>query len=95
MQFPSPRFIEEVLYDETILTIRGLYVDPSFTLSQAKGIFKTSRARLPPANATFRLMWFLGRKHYNSRGYIRFDFPVHESLYADNAWNRSGWSKIF
>jgi len=83
MQFPSPEFIKEVLDDETVLAIRGRYVDPTFALSQAKNISKSSRAQFPPTNANFRLTWFLGRKCYNSHANIRFDFTVQESLYTD------------
>ena len=92
--------MEEAFHAETILALRGRYVDRFFALSQAKAIFKAGQARPPPANATFRLAWFLGKKHYSNRGYIRFNFPVQEPFYADNAWDRpqliedllaSGW----
>ena len=73
--------MEEAFHAETILALRGCYVDPFFALSQVKAIFKAGRAQLPPANATFRLMGFLGKKHYNNRAYIRFNFPVQETLY--------------
>jgi len=54
--------MEEAFHAETILALWDRYVDPFFALSQAKAIFKAGRAQLPPANATFRLVWFLGKK---------------------------------
>jgi len=80
--------MEEAFHAETILALWDRYVAPFFALSQAKAIFKAGRAQLPPANATFRLVWFLGKKHYNNCAYIRFNFPVQEPLYPDNAWDR-------
>jgi len=53
--------MEEALHTKTILAFRGHYVDPFFALSQAKAIFKAGRTQSPPANATFRLVWFLGK----------------------------------
>ena len=53
--------MEEAFHAETILALRGRYVDRFFALSQAKAIFKAGQARPPPANATFRLAWFLGK----------------------------------
>jgi len=57
--------MEEVLRDETILALRhhgqGRQLDPVSALPQAEDIFNDSGALLPPDNATFRLIWFLGR----------------------------------
>ena len=79
--------IENAFYNETILALWGL--DPRFALEQARAIFDASRAPLPPANAAFRLVWFLGkRRPYHTRSYIRFNFPPPEPLRDDNAWDR-------
>ena len=81
--------IENAFNNETILALWGCRRDPRFALDQAKAIFNASRAPLPPANATFRLVWFLGiRQPYHNRSYIRFNFPPLEPLRGDNAWDR-------
>jgi len=54
--------MEKACHAETNLALRGRYVDPSFALAQAKAIFKAGQAQLPLANATFLLVWFLGKK---------------------------------
>jgi len=53
--------MEEAFHAKTILALQGRYVDPFFALPQAKAIFKAGRAQRPPANNTFRLVWFLGK----------------------------------
>jgi len=68
--------MEEVLHDETILALRrhgqGRQLDPVSALPQAEDIFNDSGALLPPDNATFRLIWFLGRDQwYYHEFYIR------------------------
>jgi len=81
---------EEIFQDETILVLQGRYLDPISALRQAEDIFDYSGALLPPDNASFRLAWFLGRRHqYHNRTYIRFEYSVPDQLYAHVAWDRS------
>jgi len=81
--------IENAFYNETILALWGRRMDPRFAPEKARAIFYVGRAPLPPANATFRLVWFLGkRRPYHNQAYIRFNLPLPEPLRCDNAWDR-------
>jgi len=83
-------FIEEVLRNETILALQGRRLDPISTLREAEDIFDYSGAILPPDNAAFRLVWFLGRElQYHNRVYIRYEYPAPDPLHAHVAWDRS------
>jgi len=83
-------FTEAVLRNETILALQGRQHDPISALRQAENIFDYSGALLPPNNAVFRLVWFLGRDlQYHNRVYIRHEYPVPDSVHAHVAWDRS------
>jgi len=65
---------EEIFQGETIFALNGWYLDPISALEQAEDIFDYSGALLPPDNAPFLLVWFIGREQqYHSRIYIRFE----------------------
>jgi len=85
---------EEIFQDETVLALsrhgQGRRLDPVSALHQAEDIFNDSGALLPPENATFRLVWFLGRdRWYYNEVYIRFEYPAPDSLRDYVSWDRS------
>jgi len=81
---------EEIFQGETILALQGRYLDPISALRQTEDIFDYSGALLPLDNASFRLVWFIGREQqYHNRVYIRFEYSVPDQLYAHVAWDRS------
>ena len=85
---------EEIFQDETVLALsrhrQGRRLDPVSALRQAEDIFNDSGALLPPENATFRLVWFLGRdRWYYNEVYIRFEYPAPSPLWDYVSWDRS------
>ena len=81
---------EEILQNETILALQGRRLDPVSAPRQAEDIFDYSGALLPPDNAVFLLVWFLGRNlHYHYRIYIRYEHPIPDSLRVLVTWDRS------
>jgi len=82
--------MDEVLRNETILALQGRRLDPVSALGQAEDICEYSGALPPPNNAVFRLVWFVGRDlHYYHRIYIRYEYPIPDSLRVHVAWDRS------
>ena len=85
---------EEVFQNETVLALsryrRGRRLDPVSALYQAEDIFNYCRARLPPDNAAFRLVWFLGEDQgYYNQVYIRFEHPASDAIRNYTTWDRS------
>jgi len=90
MQLSSALDIDGILRNETILALQGRRLDPISALRQAEDIFDYSGALLPPNNAVFRMVWFLGRDlHYHHRVYIRYEYPIPDPLRVHVAWDRS------
>jgi len=85
---------EEIFQDETVLALsrhgQGRRLDPFSALHQAEEIFNGSGALFPPNNATFRLVWFLGRdRWYYNEVYIRFEYPAPDPLRDYVSWDCS------
>jgi len=86
--------MDEILQQEAILALsrhgQGRQLDPVSALRQAEESFNDSGALLPANNATFRLVWFLGRDQwYYNDVYIRFGYPVPDPLRDYVDWDRS------
>jgi len=83
--------MEEILPDETILALRhhgqGRQIDHVAALRQAKEIFNTVGALIPPVNVMFRITWFPEGEHwYNYQAYIRFDYSIPDPLLSYVSW---------
>jgi len=94
MQLSSGFNAEEIFRNETILVLsryrRGQRLDPVSTLRQAEDIFNHCGALLPPGNAAFRLVWFMGEEQwYYNQVYFRFEHPAPDSLRDYTIWDRS------
>jgi len=84
-QLCSESNMDELYLDETIVALRyygqGPQIDPFAALRQAKEIFNTVGALIPPVNSMFRFIWFPeGDYWYNYQAYIRFDYSIPDSL---------------
>jgi len=85
---------KEIFQDEAVLALsrhgQGRWLDPVSALRQAEETFNHSGALLPPNNATFWLVWFLGRdRWYYNEVYIWFGYPAPDPLRDYVSWDRS------
>ena len=91
IQLYSESNMDELYLDETILALRhhgqGWQIDPFAALRQAKEIFNTVGAFIPPVNSMFHIIWFPGGDYwYNYQAYIRFDYSLLDSLLNHVSW---------
>jgi len=94
VQLCSESNMDELYPDETILALRhhgqGRQIDPFAALRQAKEMFNTVGALIPPVNSIFRIIWFPeGDYWYNYQAYIHFDYFIPDSLLDHVSWYRS------
>ena len=94
MQLYSASNMEEILPDETILALwhqgQGRQIDPVAALRQAKEIFNTVGALIPPVNVMFRIIWLPEGEHwYNYQAYIRFGYSIPDPLLNYVLWYRT------
>ena len=85
---------EEIFQNETALALsryrRGQRLDPVSALRKAEDIISHCGVLLPPDNAVFRLVWFMGEdRWYYSQVYIRFEYPTPDPLRDYVVWDRS------